>query len=111
MSKLIITNERHYNAAVNAMAKEEKKTDRLLDQIIKREDLIKEQIKMQNNPYTRMKRTISMLRKIEEIEGKILRSAKGAYGLDARAILKELLKQHDMREIDIPEDYEANGKY
>ena len=107
MSEIIIATERHWRAALNKGASLAKKQDRLIKQLLEREELIKEQIKMQNHPYTRMKATVSMLRKMERVEQKILRTNKSMVDAkDAKWVLEATLKELGLRPIDIPEDYD-----
>ena len=96
---ITIVKERHYNAALNTMGKVSKAQDRLIKHLLKREELIVEQRKMQAHPYTRMKATSSMLRKIKAAEEKVLKAAKSLFeGLAAKG-LGQLLKQLDLRRL------------
>lgn len=107
---ITIVKERHYNAALNTMGKVSKAQDRLIKHLLKREELIAEQRKMQAHPYTKMKATSSMLRKIKAAEEKVLKAAKSLFGKGFAAKgLGQLLKQLDLREIEIPEGYEKEG--
>ena len=91
---ITIVKERHYNAALNTMGKVSKAQDRLIK---RKEELIVEQRKMQAHPYTRMKATSSMLRKIKQLKKRFSRLLRVSRELAPG--LGQLLKQLDLREI------------